>query len=690
LFSELTQIEVTSRANDGNDATIIVYAAQEAAVTATFKEKCPLADVFWDGLAVERVLDARPVSLNLDLPKTPVYNGFGSNDLGARPWAYEDFRNPRFSDAFAGDADPTAASGSINIVTNDFIELGDTIDLGNGKTLTAKVPIGASGSVTALDIGLTIALGDTNLIVDEGGGTISITVTTGNLDIDALAAEIANSLTFASSQPGGAGEIYNTSVSPQRVISITTNNPFVFSINASPLQVRLGFPVGGVPSANRASVGQPGMTDGDTFILSDGVNTETFEIDTGGGSDPANIAVNVSSNAIASEVRTEIVDAVTLANPPLTLVATLGAGSTIILNNTETGPDGNVDIVESILTGYSMNPAGMSNGSLGGANTTFGEFNVGADAAETAANIVVTLADPIFVSGVTGVVDGDSVDVSMDLVGSNNNLITGVFFAGTSAVTLSGFGGGSGRYLAATPDAFSEGLSTEIPVIGTDLDAVRKKYRSRSIGVPVALQGTDVEKISVVLHNPENLAGDGDPTFVSSVRVKAAFESDQGNWQGFNPMALFASNPNFAVFQHDFGTAIDKVQFEMYGIFTDFSLSDITNVGIVGQGPTGSDGAEGATGAAGSDGATGDAGIAGTPGAIGATGPSADIFSAVFTSSTLWTVNHNLASTDVVWAAYDSNGEAIIPDTVDVVDGNTVTMTFSVAVAGTAVIVGVS
>ena len=684
LFSELTQIEVTSRTSDGNDSTIIVYAAQEAAVTDTFKEKCPLADIFWDGLAVDGVLDARPVSLNLDLPKTPRYNGTGSEDTGTRPWAYENFGKPRFSDAFEGDKDPLASSGSLNIALNNDISAGDTIDLGNGKILTALVPVGASGSITPLDVGITIALGDTNLIVDEGGGTISITVTTGNLDFATLASEIASSLTFASSQPGGAGFAYTTTTSPQRVITIVSSS--LVSISASTLQVRLGFPVG-VSSLNQASVGQAGMADGDTFTLSDGVLTETFEIDTGSGlNNPANLPVNVSSNDIASAIRTAIISAVAGSSLNATISATNGAGSTINFANSLTGPDGNIDIIESLSTGYSMNHIGMSNGSLGGANTTVGEFNQGADAAETVANIVTTLADPVFDSGVTGVAAGDSVNVSMDVAGSHNYLIVGTL-ANPAAMSFTGFSGGSGRYLSATPDAFSEGLSTEIPVIGTDLDSVRKKYRSRSIGVPVALQGTDIEKIAVVMHNPENVAGDGDPTFVSSVRVKASFESDPGNWQSFSAMSLFANNPNFAVFQHDFGAAIDKVQFEMYGVFTDYALADITNVATIGIGPTGPAGNDGAAGVAGPAGATGAAGAAGETGAVG---PAAEIFSAAFTSSTLWTVVHGLGTTDVVWAAYDGNGEAIIPDTVDVVDANTVTMTFSVAVAGTAVIVGVS
>ena len=214
------------------------------------------------------------------------------------------------------------------------------------------------------------------------------------------------------------------------------------------------------------------------------------------------------------------------------------------------------------------------------------------------------------------------------------------------------------------------------------------------MGVPVGLQGADIEKIAVVMHNPENVSGGAgssppEPFLASSVRVQAALESDPGNWKGYSEMELTAKNPNYAVFQHDFGEPIDKVQFEMFGIFTDFALADVTSVGVVGQGPTGAAGEDGATGAAGAPGATGAAGLNGATGSQGATGPSANLYSEAFASSTVWTVNHNLGSTEVTWAAYDTTGESIFP-TVDVVDANTVTMTFAPAEAGTAVIVGVS
>jgi hypothetical protein len=63
-------------------------------------------------------------------------------------------------------------------------------------------------------------------------------------------------------------------------------------------------------------------------------------------------------------------------------------------------------------------------------------------------------------------------------------------------------------------------------------------------------------------------------------------------------------------------------------------------------------------------------------------------YSNTYTSSALWTVTHNKGTVNVLWAAYDSNDEAIVPDTVTVVNANTVTMAFSPNAAGYAVISG--
>jgi hypothetical protein len=50
--------------------------------------------------------------------------------------------------------------------------------------------------------------------------------------------------------------------------------------------------------------------------------------------------------------------------------------------------------------------------------------------------------------------------------------------------------------------------------------------------------------------------------------------------------------------------------------------------------------------------------------------------------SMTWTVPHNLASEDVIIQAFDENKFVIIPDTIQIVDTNTVQLTFSTAQAG--------
>jgi hypothetical protein len=194
------------------------------------------------------------------------------------------------------------------------------------------------------------------------------------------------------------------------------------------------------------------------------------------------------------------------------------------------------------------------------------------------------------------------------------------------------------------------------------------------------------------MHNPENVSGGAgstpsEPELASSVRVQAALESDPGNWKGFEEMELVNRNPSYAVFQHDFGEPIDKVQFEMYGIFTDFALADITGVGAVGQGPTGTDGEDGATGAAGAVGATG-VGLTGPAGATGAVSSAWFEFSPInaLAGQNVGFV-HNLGTENIIVSVYDSNNEELIPATVDVVNDNQITLVFSADTNGARVVI---
>lgn len=65
-------------------------------------------------------------------------------------------------------------------------------------------------------------------------------------------------------------------------------------------------------------------------------------------------------------------------------------------------------------------------------------------------------------------------------------------------------------------------------------------------------------------------------------------------------------------------------------------------------------------------------------------------FAQTFTAATSWTIAHNLGTTDVTVDVYDASTPrlAIIPDAIAITDLNTVTVTFNIAQAGRAIIIG--
>lgn len=568
LFRTLETIEVVSRTNDGNDSTIIVYADQEAHVSPSFNELCPLADVFWDGLAVDEVRDARPVSVDLHLPRTPVFHGF-MFPAGTRPWVFEDLRIPRYRDAFEGDDAPNAAIGTLSIPRNELFADGDTIDLGNGKILTAKIPVAATGSLGALDFGIEILAGQTSFTADDGGGPVTVNVPTGTFTLSDLATQLTNALNASA-----LSETYTCTALSSREFTLTATGVFEITSPLSSLAAKMGFSAAsGQTSYTGTAI--PGLADGDLFTIGDGVTSVTFEFDTGGGVGGTNEAVSVAPAALSAAVQTAMVSAINAASFDVT--ASPGAGTTVDLANDNPGAVGNVPITESITTGFTLSPLGMSGGSDGGADPTVGEFNLGVDtdASTTAANIVSTLADPTFDSGVTGTaetVDGfPGVSLEKNAPGLENQAIELVLTnPSPPPVVATGFEKGTARYLGVSPDAFAEGVRTRIPGVSEDLDDIRKKYRTRALGVPVGFT-TDVEIIEVTVHNPDNVTD-------RSIRVRAAFTDDPGNWQDYSFMTLESLNPNLAVFSFDFGAPVQKIQFELFGTFTDFAVCDVTDV----------------------------------------------------------------------------------------------------------------
>jgi hypothetical protein len=75
----------------------------------------------------------------------------------------------------------------------------------------------------------------------------------------------------------------------------------------------------------------------------------------------------------------------------------------------------------------------------------------------------------------------------------------------------------------------------------------------------------------LVIHNPEDVTAE-------SVRIRVTSIADPGNWQDYEPLTLLSINPNVALFSKDFGEDIFKIQVEMFGTFTDFAITDISEV----------------------------------------------------------------------------------------------------------------
>lgn len=575
LFSSLDFIEITNRTNDGNDSTIIVYAAQEAHITGTFNEKCALANIFWDGLAVDEIRDVRPVNLDLHLPKTPLFHGY-LIESNSRPWVYEDFRIPKFRDSYAATSNPTAAVGTIEVSVNTNLEDGDTIDLGLGKVLTAKKPVAATGSLAALPFGISVILGTTNFDVDEtpgggGGSLITVSVPTGEYAPLDLATTLIANLNSGTSN----GTVYTVIALSNR--SFTISGTKLFDLPSSPLATVMGFSAGS-GSSSYSGTSVTGLADGDLFTINDGTTEITFEFDTGGGTSGSNIPVIVDSNATDAAVQTAMISAIN--GESFNITATPGSGADIDLVNDTPGTIGNIEIIESISTGSSLNHIGMNGGTDGGADPTVGEFNLGIDidADTTADNIVATLSDLTFDSEITGVAETTNgvpgVSLTRDVSGlTNNEIILTLVVPSPPGFVVTGFERGTDLYIGVSPDAFAEGLRTKVPSVSAtseDKDKERRKFRSRAIAIPSSFS-TGINKISLVIHNPEDVTAE-------SVRVRATSITDPGNWQDYESMTLLSVNPNIALFSKDFGQDIFKIQLEMFGTFTDFAITDVSEV----------------------------------------------------------------------------------------------------------------
>lgn len=102
------------------------------------------------------------------------------------------------------------------------------------------------------------------------------------------------------------------------------------------------------------------LDDNDTFVLSDGTITKTYEFDTAGdGGTAGSVIMDVSGATTAATVATIVAAAINTAHPGITAVA-VGDG-TITLTNDQPGAFGNVTITENV-THATFLVSGMSGG----------------------------------------------------------------------------------------------------------------------------------------------------------------------------------------------------------------------------------------------------------------------------------------------------------------------------------------
>lgn len=206
------------------------------------------------------------------------------------------------------------------------------------------------------------------------------------------------------------------------------------------------------------------------------------------------------------------------------------------------------------------------------ADSTVGQFQIGADASTTLSNIVTAVNDPTFNSGSTGILTS-SATATITYIGQNGQLgnsitITRALADGNS-IQVTGFSRGFDRYGECYLDRNVTGLrSLNIP-LNTDLYAYgyqfRGRYRSRAIALPSGVATSN--KFCVVVHGH-------DPYYGSSIRIRGSDQSNPGQWLGWQIMSD-ATPGTGQVYIATIAAQCHKVQVEVYGRMRGLSLFNV-------------------------------------------------------------------------------------------------------------------
>lgn len=152
-FSSVTSISATV-VNAGPNPQIQVWAEVEPGMSPDLNDACPIATVFWNGNAVNKIEDRRPIqrgwvaerqhlfsSGEVELDSIRLLNAIKPSVTSLTNTSFrlftEDFEDLKFFDSAWGFISPTTASGVIGLNSSITLLPGDTIQLTPSKTLTA-------------------------------------------------------------------------------------------------------------------------------------------------------------------------------------------------------------------------------------------------------------------------------------------------------------------------------------------------------------------------------------------------------------------------------------------------------------------------------------------------------------------------------------------------------------------------
>lgn len=295
----------------------------------------------------------------------------------------------------------------------------------------------ANGSLTVIPSGATgITDGDTVTISDgvapvifefngSGGvtpGNVAVAFTPGVAATGTLTAQAADA---ASGAVDAATFALNDGVNPTFTFELDSNASFL------PGNIQVPF-IAGTAATGTLTAGPAdpvtGIADGDTFVVSDGVNPPvTFEFDTDSTVTPGNVAVTILATSTALQVKTAILAAFVGATIDVTAVS--GPGTQVNLSNDTLGSAGNVAITELFANAVSLFPAGMSGG-------------VNPDTAAAVRTAIITAINSTGIAITAAPGSGSTIDLTNDATGTAGNMTIVESFPNSGTLTPTGMTGG--------------------------------------------------------------------------------------------------------------------------------------------------------------------------------------------------------------------------------------------------------